>query len=210
MDNHHKRTGKWPSRSSGPIDRTGGEKWANIDAVLKTGGRGLQGGSSLAHLLSQKRRVRNIKNLPDLTQEIILTWADDHFKRTGRWPKNTSGAVPEDNGGSWTAVDVALIQGLRGLPSGSSLAKLLAEHRAARHHLQLPDLTQEQILMWVDAHRLRKGEWPKRESGSIAESHGESWRIVDRALKKGQRGLPGRSSLFKFIEENFSSTETAC
>ena len=149
IDIHYERTGKWPSRNSGTINGTDGEKWANIDAVLKTGGRGLEGGSTLAQVLSKLRGVRNIGELPDLTLETILAWSDAHYERTGRWPKHNSGAIVED-GGTWTGVDVCLIQGLRGLPGGSSLAKLLAEHREVRHHLHLPDLTEQQILGWVD------------------------------------------------------------
>jgi len=206
VDKHHEHTGKWPSRNSGTIVRTNGEKWANIDATLKIGGRGLEGGSSLARLLRETRGVRNTRELPDLTPETILAWADAHYARTGRWPKNNSGAILEDDDGTWTAVDVALIQGLRSLPGSSSLAKLLAEHRGVRHHLNLPNLTEQQILAWIDVHRMRAGGWPRRDSGAIADTHGESWRIVDRALKRGQRGFPGGSSLFKFIQEHYPST----
>jgi superfamily II DNA or RNA helicase len=201
MDAYRERTGRWPTRDSGIIDGTDGEKWANIDAVLKRGGRGLEGGNSLRRLLSEKRGVRIITDLSDLTPETILAWADAHHGRTGQWPKNKSGVILEDNGGTWNAVDVALIQGLRNLPGGSSLAKLLAENRGGRHLKNLPLLTQQQIIVWVEMHRTRTGEWPKRDSGDIAGAPGETWRIVDRALRCGQRGLRGGSSLFKFIQE---------
>src|SRR5262249_44052115 len=119
IDAHRERTGRWPTMKSGPIDGTDGEKWANIDAALKTGGRGLEGGSSLARLLSQKRGVRNPQDLPDLTAPTILAWADAHYERRGEWPKSDSGPIDGDPGATWKGVDVALIQGLRGLPGGS-------------------------------------------------------------------------------------------
>jgi hypothetical protein len=46
--------------------------------ALRLGLRGLPGGSSLARLLDEQRRVRNVKNLPPLTEEQILAWADEH------------------------------------------------------------------------------------------------------------------------------------
>jgi hypothetical protein len=198
-DTYRERAGKWPTRSSGTIDGSDGEKWANIDAVLKRGGRGLAGKISLARLLSEKRGVRNIKKLPDLTVEAILAGADEHRERTGDWPKSDSGPL-DDSGATWKGVDVALVQGLRGLPGGSSLAKLLTEHRGVRHHLHLPDLTEEQIRAWIGAHRNRTGRWPKKYSGAVADTQGETWSGINHALRKGYRGLPGGSSLARLIK----------
>jgi hypothetical protein len=64
-----------------------------------------------------------------LTVAQILAWADDHEERTGSWPRITSGAVLAPTDESWRAIDIALRQGLRGLPGGGSLPRLLAsEH----------------------------------------------------------------------------------
>ena len=136
------------------------------------------GRSSLARLLSKERGARSTRYLTDLTPEDILAWADAHFQRTGRWPKHDSGKNVEDNGGTWAGVDIALIQGLRGLPGGSSLAKLLAEHRGVRYRFNLPDLTEQQILAWIDLHRTRTGEWPNTDSGSIAGTNCTALRIA--------------------------------
>ena len=49
-----------------------------MDAALRKGVRGLPGGSSLAQLLRQRRRGQNASDLPPLTEDQILTWADAH------------------------------------------------------------------------------------------------------------------------------------
>ena len=46
-----KATGRWPAVLSGPIGQSPGNTWLAIDKALRSGGRGLRGGSSLAQLL---------------------------------------------------------------------------------------------------------------------------------------------------------------
>jgi hypothetical protein len=66
---------------------------------------------------------------PLLEIEQILVWADAHHARTGEWPTAMSGLIPEAPGETWTAVHLAIRRGGRGLPGGSSLPRLLREHR---------------------------------------------------------------------------------
>jgi hypothetical protein len=73
--------------------------------------------------------VRNDADLPRLIRRKILKWADHHFNRTGKWPTCESGPVADAPGETWSAVNLALWQGFRGLPGGSSLATLLDEFR---------------------------------------------------------------------------------
>ena len=47
--------------------------------------------------------------------------------------------------------------GYRGLHGGSSLSRLLAEHRGVRTAYLQPPLSLKQILCWADAHRKRTG-----------------------------------------------------
>ncbi len=96
-----------------------------------------------------------------------------------------SGVVPDSGGEKWRNIDAALRYGLRGLPGGSSLARLLAEHRGVRNLMQLPPLTEEQILAWADAHYQRTGAWPTGKSGPVSEAPGETWRGVQMALHMG-------------------------
>jgi hypothetical protein len=64
-----------------------------------------------------------------LSIKLILQWADEHHRRTGRYPTVTSGTVcsaPEEN---WQAINLALRVGVRGLPAGDSLHRLLCRRR---------------------------------------------------------------------------------
>jgi hypothetical protein len=202
-DAHHQATGSWPTADSGPIAQAPGETWLAADAALRYGARGIPGGSSLARLLAQRRGVRNPKDLPRLTQQQVLDWADAHFRRTGRWPTARSGPIPGAPGGeTWGTVQTALYDGLRGLPGGLSVARLLARRRGVPNPKALPRLRVAQILAWADAHRLRTGSWPGRLSGPVAGAPpGTTWSAVDSALNQGLRGLPGGVTLRRFLEE---------
>ncbi len=57
-DAHFAAQGKWPTVQSGPVSGTR-ETWLGIDSALRSGGRGLHGGTSLAQLLARRRGVRN-------------------------------------------------------------------------------------------------------------------------------------------------------
>lgn len=99
-DDWHDITGKWPNGSSGPIPLAGGATWAAMDIALRTGCRGLPGGSSLGMLLFERRAITPRRPPPALTVEEILAWADQHYRRTGAWPKSTSGPIPHSAGES--------------------------------------------------------------------------------------------------------------
>jgi hypothetical protein len=206
-DEHHERTGHFPTVEDGALPDTHGEVWINIDACLKEGHRGLPGGSSLARLLDAERGVRNKQNLPRLSKAQILRWADEHHERTGEWPKSHTGIVIAAPGESWSSINSALIAGCRGLPAGSSLARLLQAKRGVPNHLAMPPLTPELILAWADAQYRRTGDWPKVQSGLI---HGarppQTWRAVEAALRAGCRGLPGGSTLKRFLRAHGRGT----
>jgi hypothetical protein len=131
-DAHHRRTGHWPSVNSGQVRDAPGEKWANLNAVLYTGGRGLPGGTSLARLLGKHRGVFNAVHRPRLTVAQILHWADAHYHRQGRWPGVASGVVAGVRGEHWRTINSALARGCRGLRAGDSLARLLGRYRGVR------------------------------------------------------------------------------
>lgn len=200
-DAHYTKHGRWPNKYSGWIGSLADEKWSRVDGALHGGYRGLTGGSSLAQLLAEHRGVRNPRRLPPLTEATILTWADDFHRRTGRWPNYASGPVLCSPGDSWLAVDSVLRQGHRGLPGGSSLARLLAEQRNVRNLMALPKMTIPRILAWVDSYAERTGDYPHYASGEIPEAPGETWLAVDSALRYGQRGMNPGSSLAKLLDE---------
>jgi hypothetical protein len=197
------RTGGWPTETSGEIPESGGETWSAMNANLRFGCRGLPGGSSLAKLLAAHFDVRNKTNIPDLKAEAILRWVAEWKERTGKWPNSLSGEIPGSGGEKWNVVDLALGAGGRGLPGGSSLAKLIAEHFNVRNATNLPPLSIELITRWISEWRERKGSFPDPAFGVIPGSEGETWGGVNHALRAGRRGLPGGSSLAKFIAEHF-------
>jgi hypothetical protein len=128
-DAYHTATRFWPKLNSGDIIGQPGETWAAVDAAFRNGTRNLPVGSSLARLLAERRGVRNKSALPRLTLKRIRAWARAHRDRTGAWPGQGSGPIPEAPGETWKAVQMALVQGLRGLKGRSSLARLLNKEK---------------------------------------------------------------------------------
>jgi hypothetical protein len=202
-DAYHDLKSRWPRKDSGLVPGSWVERWSAINSALQKGYRGLQGGSSLARLLAARRGVRNKKGLPHLTLPQILRWADVYHAAHGEWPqpKTKPSSIPGTNGETWLAVDTALRSGIRGLPGGSSLPQVLAEHRGVRNHADLPPLSVDQVLTWADAFHERIGEWPKQKHWPelIPDSGGETWGNVIQAIAKGLRGFPGGGTLFDLL-----------
>ncbi len=201
-DAHFRRTGRWPTKLSGPIVDAPGETWNKIEYALRSGLRGLPGGSSLALLLSEHRGRQSQRDLPKVTVQRILDWADAHFRRTGSWPSLNSGSIVDAPGESWSRINNALGRGLRGLRGGSSLAALLLERRGRRNHMAPPALTVKQILAWADVHHRRTGDWPTSQSGPIAGAAGESWQAINHSLGAGKRGLDGGTTLAELLAKH--------
>jgi hypothetical protein len=196
---HRRRSGDWPTRRSGPVAEAPGETWSAIDAALGEGCRGLPAGLSLSRLLAARRDAPAEASRPNLRLSRVLAWADAHRRRTGAWPTARSGPIAGAPGETWRGIDKALRTNRRGLTGGSSLARLLAEHRGVRGRGYPPPLTAKQVLAWADRHRERTGVWPSYRSGSVAGAAGETWRMVDTALRQGSRGLRGRRSLASLL-----------
>ena len=181
-DAHYNRLSEWPQRNSGHVFDAPSETWSAIDMALAKGNRGLPAGSSLAQFLNEQRGARNRMSLPQFTLDQILAWSDKHNERTGAWPTEKSGLVLDTTGETWKGVQVALVKGNRGLPGGSSLAKLLAQERSVRNRKAGPSLSNEQILVWADSHFRAKGEWPNSSTGPILGVNGESWAAMNHVL----------------------------
>jgi hypothetical protein len=201
-DQHFARTGQWPTHTSGLIRGSYGVSWQSVENALRQGLRGLPGGSSLTQFLAEHRGVRNLMDLPPLSERKILTWAKAHHERTGIMPTNTSGAVVDAPGETWGAINRALRVGARNLPGGSTLARLLAKCLGHRNRKALAPLSVPQILVWIDAHHARTGEWPLPKCGPIPEAPGETWSGISNALLRGYRGLPPGSSLAQLLRKH--------
>ena len=198
-DAHHRRTRKWPRRDSGRVVGGKGEQWQAVDEALRQGYRGLKGDSSLAQLLAKRRNARNRAALPQLTDATILTWADAHHRRTGKWPIRFSGRVVDSPGDTWQAVHESLQKGCRGVRKRMTLAQFLAKKRNVRYNRGQPDLTEEKILRWADRHYLRTKKWPTARSGRVTKY--ESWAAINQALRRGYRGLRGGRSLSQLLDK---------
>jgi len=173
--------------------------------ALQQGHRTLPGGITLAGLLAEERGRRHKGRLPKLPPRQILKYADGHFRRTGKWPKRSSGPVLDAPGETWSAIDTALHKGQRGLPGGTTLARLLAAERGARNHKALPPLKVKQIMRWMEAHRRRTGAWPTRRSGPVVDAPEEKWSAIETALQDGLRSLPPGLSLRRLRDERWGS-----
>ncbi len=200
-DAHFRRTGNWPAQKSGPIAEAPGQNWTMIDTALRCGLRGLRGKSSLAQLLDESGRKANPYNRPRFSEDMILSWADEHFKCTGEWPNTSSGRVIGAPGERWDLIDNALKQGQRGLQGGTTLPRLLCEKLGVRNPWSPPPLTEDQIIRWAKEHRERTGSVPKRKSGAIPGT-GETWGGVNDALRDGKRGFEGGSSLCMLLSRH--------
>jgi hypothetical protein len=198
-DAHRASTGRWPTVDSGKVAGTERENWRQINVYLRHGGRGLPGGQSLARVLAEHRGLRNMASIPPLSIAQILAWADAHHAATGAWPNNLSGPVLSAPGETWEGISSALRISGRGLACKTSLGRLLIEHRGPAAHNRSPTLTVQQVLAWADAHRAATGRWPSPTTGAVAGAPGESWRKIQSALRKGQRGLPGGWTLARLL-----------
>ena len=138
---------------------------------------------------------------PRLTVAQILDWADEFHREKGRWPHHFDGHIRRAGDDTWARVNDALAQGNRGLPGGSSLAKVLFIHRGVRSPRNVPPLSEERIFAWARSHFNRTGHWPKGHSGPIQDARGETWEAIDLALARGKRGLSGGSSLAALLDK---------
>lgn len=197
---HNARTGRWPSVHSGRVIDGPGESWLGINSALKSGFRGLPGGTSLSQLLDKvagpSRRFRR----PRLTVRQIVEWAKKHRERTGSWPNFRSGPIKDASGESWSVVNSALIHGHRGLPGGDTLSQLL--HRRVGKPIGQPaiHIPHVQVVEWADAYRRRHGRWPHYRSGSVDGVPGLTWGRINAYLSVPRRGRAGGQTLAKLLQ----------
>ena len=142
-----------------------------------------------------------------LTIARILAWADAFHATNGRWPIAARVPVFEAPGETWDGIDRALRRRERGLSGGFSLARLLAERRGAGKPMESAPLRIEKILVWADAYHAAHGRWPIAAPVPVAEAPEESWDRIDQALRRGERGLSGGSSLVGLLAERRGTRE---
>jgi hypothetical protein len=139
-DDFRKAHGDWPHYLSGLVDIPSRLTWLTIDVALRMGRHGLPGGSSLPRFLNEhrgiylgmKRRPNSTRPEMQLDVKKIRAWARAYRRKTGQWPQRDSGAIPNSDGETWVAVNACLRLGYRGLPGGSSLAKIFGARPPGR------------------------------------------------------------------------------
>ncbi|MBW2187231.1 MAG: hypothetical protein JRG71_12795 [Deltaproteobacteria bacterium] len=200
-DAYKQRYGDWPNRAVGIIEESLVEDtWQAVHSALNEGARGLPGKDTLTKLIERNRHVERRTVKSALTVATIIDYADDHHEKTGTWPTKKSGKVLANNDETWGGIDKSLHEGFRTLPSGTTLAAILSEHRGVRSRKHTPSLSIQAILERADAHKQKYGVWPKKGSGDVFNSLGDTWNAYDLALSRGMRGLEGGSSLAKLLE----------
>jgi hypothetical protein len=198
-DAYRAQTGSWPHAGARPVAGGTHPGWHAIDAALRKGRDGLPAGSSLPRLLAEYRGAHPRSLRCRLDEACVHAWAAAHFQRTGKWPTCESGPVVEAPGETWAAVNRALERGSRGLPGGTTLARLLDGRCGKRDAGSRPLLSAEQIGDWGEAQYRRTGRWPTRSSGEVLKAPGENWHALDAALREGRRGLPGGTTLYLLL-----------
>ena len=120
-----KKYKKYPGQTSKKkIKEMHKENWANIDAALRNGGRGLPKIAGLPGLLEKERDHTHNQNKTDLKIEEIIKWLKFEYKKTGEWPTAQSNKVLANPDEIWSNINSTLHNGGRGLKKGNSIAKI--------------------------------------------------------------------------------------
>ena len=203
-DEHFAKRGYYPaiSEREQPCDW---ETWLGIDNALRNGRGKLRGGRSLWNLLQRKRGVTRMKRDEDLSESLILKWADTFFQQHGEWPHQKSGAIPARKE-NWKSVDEALRRGFRDLPARGSLAQLLEKNGRKLNPMNRPKLEKSRIILWAKAYFRKHGVLPTKRSGAIPGTN-ETRGAVDQSLRSGLRGIVRRTSLSRLFAQHFKAEQ---
>ena len=193
MKNYFEEHNRYPAVLSGDASKYIGIKitWSGIDKCLRDGFRGLPGGSSLSKL--RQEHLTGIET--GLTEDLIVKAMKDYFEDHANHPSDKSGDASKYIGFkiTWRAVDARLREGGRGLPRGSSLSKLRQEHLTGIETF----LTEDLIVQAMKDYHEEHSKHPSVKSGDASKCFGFkiTWASVNDCLRRGNRGLPGKSSL---------------
>jgi hypothetical protein len=181
-----------------------GYTWITIDSALTHCSQGITAKSSIAKLISKHLGVRYKGDLPDFSEEKIVEWAKKYFLVHNKYPSirtKPSDWLPE--GETWIALDIALKRGTRGLPGGSSVAKLFEKYFGIRNKTNIPKISEQCIIDYMIVFKDKYGYFPHAHSkeNEMLPS-GESWHGFDKALRNARRGLT-KTTLASLKEKYF-------
>lgn len=167
--------GVWPNLHDFKGGPPGHGSWGSMNHWLAKGGRGLPGGSSLTKLTEPR---------DSMSVELVLAECRRYQQAHGEWPTVQSGECPTLKRETFAGMNWALREGYRGLPGGSSLR---AEMEKAGLVTPIETVSVESILNEARAFLRRHARLPTCKD--------EPFVGYDRSLRRGNRGLPGGSSL---------------
>ena len=142
---YHEKTEEWPKQVSKDVwqkDEAGqwqimpGLNWSQIHLWFNQGLRGFPGGYTLSDL-RQKNGLCDPYEFGQVSENKIISWMRQFEEKTGKWPKQSDKEVWEkDEEGkwraiprlNWSALELWLRQGMRGLPGGSTVSQLRKRH----------------------------------------------------------------------------------
>ena len=137
---------------------------------------------------------------PDWTIPKALQLIQGYLDKHRTWPTRDSGRIYEGSPDTWTGLDIALKNGNRGLPGGTTLARFIAETWRVRNRSSpLVEFDLADVLRWCDYHFARTGAWPHVDSGAVAAAPGETWGAINHALSRAVRYMGEPTSLARLL-----------
>ena len=185
---HFKKTNEWPTYKSGAVLADYSEKWGAINSALQGGHRGLETNETLEALLWREKGVVGTLAGKKLSNKKILDLTKQHFEKTGLYPTSNSDWILEGKD-SWSTISVALNRGFRGLPGGSSLAKLLHAHNLKANLGARKYPSKEEIVEAAKEYKTqdKNSKLPTSKSGPFPNPNylDLTWGAINSAIAKG-------------------------
>ncbi|MFW5705089.1 MAG: hypothetical protein ACOCXG_04585 [Nanoarchaeota archaeon] len=129
-----------------------------------------------------------------LTESIILNEIKKHKNQYNEWPKSTT-RKGECAGFRWPTIDLSLRYGRLGLKSGKTLSELVEKISGESNKLTIEFLKKE-IKQFFKKYNKYPTQYSKEKL-----SDGSTWRAINSALRRGNRGLKGDSSLAQLTKK---------
>ena len=194
-----------PADEVAPYLEAPGVTWANLDERLRIGRCGFPGGSSISQVAVAAGIRAERGRCPPLGE--IRDAARSYIAQHGKLPSLRAGPATPHFGRheTWHRVH-ALLQKEHGL----SLRELIFDLKPAKAPkvpLSKVTLSEDAILVAAKAFRDSQGRLPSYYSGDATAYFPTlggklSWRMVNRALVRGTRGLPGGTSLAQLLVQH--------
>ena len=199
---HFQETRSWPTFKSGNVLADPSENWGAIRSSLVQGNRGLPSGLSIEKVLFNELGIVGVRSGKNLTEELILSLAEDHYKLIKGYPNENSTWVLAGSD-SWAAISAALREGLRGLQGGKSLAQLLGQAGLKTNPAaQIYPSLEEIITAAKDFSKGNNKKLPNRGTGSFQGYLKLTWGAIDGAIKRGSiSGITAKSLADLFVQE---------